>query len=67
MGDSTQVTLSAPQRKKLAEIAKKTGYDIEELLWDAVDLYLKTKAQALSRRQFKACGEQPTPRNPKGH
>jgi hypothetical protein len=50
MGDSTQVTLSAPQRKKLAVIAKKTGYDIEELLWDAVDWYLKTKADALSQK-----------------
>ena len=48
MGSSTQVILNAAQHKKLAALAKKMGYDIEELVWDALDWYLKTKAVALA-------------------
>jgi predicted kinase len=44
-----QVTLNAAQAKKLAALAKKTGYDIEALVFDAIHWYLETKAPTLTR------------------
>lgn len=49
---STQIALNAAQAKKLAALAKKSGYDLEELVFDALHWYLETKAPALSKRKL---------------
>lgn len=49
MGSSTQIALDAAQYKKLEKLAKKTGYEIQELIWDALHWYLETKAPALEK------------------
>lgn len=45
MGSSP--VLNSTQQKKLEKIAKQTGYSLEELLFDAVNWYLETKAPTL--------------------
>jgi hypothetical protein len=47
---STQVALDAAQHKKLEKLSKKTGYEVEELVWDALNWYLQTKAVALEKK-----------------
>ena len=39
--------INAAQLRKLERIAKKTGYAMDELVWDAMHWYLETKAVAL--------------------
>jgi len=40
----TNVHLTEPQRKQLAELAAKTGLKVAELIRRAIDAYLKMRA-----------------------
>jgi hypothetical protein len=50
MGSNAQIVLNSAQYKKLEKLSKQTGYDIEELVFDALHWYLETKTPALSKK-----------------
>lgn len=51
MGISKNTTvIDAKQHREFEQIAKRTGYDVDHLIWDALDWYLSTKGAALSKK-----------------
>jgi hypothetical protein len=43
--------IDAKQYREFEQIAKRTGYSVDHLMWDALHWYLETKGAALSKRE----------------
>jgi hypothetical protein len=48
--EKNTTVIDAKQYREFEQIAKRTGYSVDHLMWDALNWYLETKAVALPKR-----------------